>query len=77
MPHVNVKMYPGSSDAQKRQLTDRIVSAVIDTIGVSETVVSVAIEEVSAEQWPDQVYRPEITDKADVLTKKPGYDPFS
>ena len=36
--------------------------------------VSVALEEVTAAEWGDKVYRPDIVEKAATLYKKPGYD---
>jgi 4-oxalocrotonate tautomerase len=38
--------------------------------------VSVAFEEVAPEDWPEEVYRPDILEKADTLYKGPGYNPF-
>ena len=35
--------------------------------------VSVAIEEIDADEWAEKVYRPDIEQKSDTLYKKPGY----
>jgi 4-oxalocrotonate tautomerase len=35
--------------------------------------VSVAFEEVDANDWGEMVYKPDIVRKADTLYKKPGY----
>ncbi len=77
MPHVSVKMYPGSTDAEKQELTDRIVRSVIEVTGAKERSVSVTIEDVSPQEWPETVYRPDILGKEAFLTKRPGYDPFA
>lgn len=76
MPHVIVKMYPGRSEEQKNAMAEAIAKDVVSTIGCSETVVSVAIEEVASEDWPETVYRPEIMECPEKIYIKPGYNPF-
>ncbi len=76
MPHVIVKLYPGRSDQQKAELTEAIVKDVTTIVKCDEKSVSVAFEEVSKEDWPEKVYRPDILDNMKNLTKKPGYNPF-
>jgi 4-oxalocrotonate tautomerase len=76
MPHVIVKLYPGRSDQQKTQLADEIVKDVAAIAGCEEKTVSVAFEEVTAEDWPEKVYRPDILNKQESLYRKPGYNPF-
>jgi 4-oxalocrotonate tautomerase len=41
-----------------------------------ERSVSVAIEEVSKEEWAEKVYRPDILENEASLYRKPGYSPF-
>ncbi|MBI1201960.1 MAG: 4-oxalocrotonate tautomerase [Rhodopseudomonas sp.] len=77
MPHVIVKLWPGKTAQQKQRLTDAITRAVMDALNYGEDSVSVAMEEVAAGDWTDKVYRPDIRDKWNTLTKKPGYDPLS
>jgi 4-oxalocrotonate tautomerase len=72
MPHVIVKLWPGKSEEQKRHLADKITRAVMDTLHYGEGSVSVGFEEVSAEDWMEQVYEPDIRAKPDTLYKKPG-----
>ena len=74
MPHVIVKLWPGQSKARKSQLAERIVRDVMDVLGYGEESVSVAMEEVEARDWAEEVYRPDILSKPDQLYKKPGYD---
>ncbi|MDE3108307.1 MAG: tautomerase family protein [Acidobacteriota bacterium] len=76
MPHIIVKMHPGRTEQQKTQLAERIVKDVLDVIKCDEKVISVAIEEVKPEDWPLQVYKPEILQNRDRLYKQPGYNPF-
>ena len=42
-------------------------------LNYGEESVSVAMEEVGAEEWMDKVYKPEILDKPTQIYKKPGY----
>ena len=73
MPHVIVKLWPGRSEQEKKQLADAIVKDVVTYARCDESSVSVAIEEISASDWREKVYKPDIIDKADKLYKKPGY----
>lgn len=75
MPHVIVKLWPGNSDARKRELTDAIVREVTGILGSGEASVSVAIEEVQPTDWMDLVFGPEIAGRRATLTKPPGYGP--
>ena len=47
MPHVVVKMYPGSSEEQKSKLSEEITKVIMDSTNKPEAAVSVAIEEVA------------------------------
>jgi len=73
MPHIIVKMYPGRSEQQKRQLAEAIVKDVVAIAGGSEDSVSVAIEEIAPADWTEKVYKPEIQKHWDKLYKKPNY----
>ncbi len=73
MPHVIVKLWPGKSEQQKKELAARIAEDVMNVLGYGPESVSVAMEEVAAEDWAEQVYRPDIVENAERLYKKPGY----
>lgn len=75
MPHVTVKLYPGRSEAQKRDLAERITAALTGALGSTEASISIAIEDVPAEDWAGQVFDREIRPNLDTLYKKPGYQP--
>jgi 4-oxalocrotonate tautomerase len=75
MPHVIVKMWPGKSEEQKRELVDLITRDLMATLKSSDASISVAIEEVDRDDWFEQVYRPDIEPHLDRLYKKPGYGP--
>jgi len=74
MPHVIVKLWPGKSERQKQELADRITKAVTDVLNYGDEAVSVAMEEVGADQWAGKVYGPDIIAKPETLYKKPGYE---
>ncbi len=73
MPHVIVKLWPGKSEQQKQRLADAIAKDVMEILHYGEESVSVAFEEISAKDWREKVYRPDIANNAQNLYKKPGY----
>ena len=73
MPHVIVKLWPGKSEQQKVRLTEAIVKDVMDVFNYGEESVSVAIEEVPAEDWAEKVYERDIVENSEKLYQKPGY----
>ena len=73
MPHVIVKMWPGKSEKQKARLAEAITGDVMDILDYGEESVSVAIEEIKARDWAEQVYRADIKKNWDRLYKEPGY----
>ena len=74
MPHISVKMLKGRTEEQKKRLSSALSEALIKTLGVSDTHVSVTIEDFTPVEWQDEFKR-EIADKKAVLYKAPGYDP--
>jgi len=74
MPHVIVKLWPGTSEQQKRRLAAAITSDVMTALQYGEESVSVAFDEVSAEDWAAQVYEPDIRARWDTVNKKTGYE---
>lgn len=74
MPHVVVKLWPGKSERQKTELAEAITRDVMNALDYSADAVSVAFEEVEADDWAERVYRPDIRDKWDRVYKKPGYE---
>ena len=74
MPHVIVKLWPGKSEQHKTRLAATITKDVMDILQDGDESVSVAFEEVKAQDWANIVYKPDIRDKWDKLYKKPGYD---
>jgi 4-oxalocrotonate tautomerase len=76
MPHVIVKLYPGRSEEQKKNLAEEIVKDVVAIAKCEEKSVSVAIEEIEKEDWAEKVYQSDILNNKDRLYKNPGYNPF-
>jgi 4-oxalocrotonate tautomerase len=73
MPHVIVKLWPGKSEQQKTQLAEAIAKDVMHVLHYGDESVSVAIEEIPAQEWAERVYRPDILNNSQQLYKKPGY----
>jgi 4-oxalocrotonate tautomerase len=73
MPHVIVKLWPGKSEQQKKRLAEAIVTDVMNILDYGEESVSVAMEEISASDWAEKVYEPDIVSNSKNLYKKPGY----
>jgi 4-oxalocrotonate tautomerase len=46
---------------------------VMDVLNYGDESVSVAFEEISAKDWKDKVYKPDILSQPEKLYKKPGY----
>ena len=75
MPHVIVKLWPGKSEDQKARLAEAILRDVTGILNYGDDSVSIGFEEVSAGDWTEKVYKPDILDKWDTLEKEPGYGP--
>ena len=76
MPHVIVKLYPGRTNEQKKQLANEIVKEVVAIVKCEEKSVSVALEEVDQKDWAEKVYKPDIIENRDKLYVEPGYNPL-
>jgi 4-oxalocrotonate tautomerase len=70
-------MYPGRTAEQKKELASSIVNCITGIAKCEEKSVSIAIEEISPEDWAEKVYKPYILQKEESLVKKPGYNPFN
>jgi len=45
----------------------------MDVLNYGDESVSVAFEEISAKEWKDKVYKPDILSQPEKLYKRPGY----
>jgi len=68
---VIVKLWPGK--ARPKKLAEAITRDVTAILSYGDESVSVALEEVDAERWRNDVYIPDIINQPDKLYKKPGY----
>ena len=73
MPHLIVKLWPGKSEQQKRELADALAYDVMKILNYPEESISVAMEEINPQDWAGQVYQADIIKHQDKLYKKPGY----
>jgi 4-oxalocrotonate tautomerase len=73
MPHVIIKMYPGTSEELKVKIAQEITKTLIKNADKPEEAVSIAITEVAEDVWMDEVYAKEILPNMENLYKKPGY----
>ena len=72
MPHVIVKLWPGKSEQQKARLAKAIAKDVMDILHYGEESVSVAFEEIGAQDWAEKVYRPDIVNTGGDNLQKAG-----
>lgn len=75
MPHLNLKLYKGRSEEQKKKLTEEIVKSVTSILEIDEKYVSVSIQDFETEEWNEKVFQPDIVNQQDRLYKKPNYIP--
>jgi 4-oxalocrotonate tautomerase len=73
VPHVIVKLWPGKSNEQKSRLAETITQDVTNILGYDEKAVSVVFQEVTAADWTEQVYNPDILGRWNDLARQPGY----
>lgn len=73
MPHVSIKMYPGSSEEKKQELVKQITNSIKSVILKDEDAISISIEEISEKIWMEKVYNLDIKPNLEKLYKKPGY----
>ncbi|RQS40888.1 4-oxalocrotonate tautomerase family protein [Burkholderia sp. Bp8990] len=77
MPHIIVKMAAGRSDATKQELAERLATAMSEVLALDASAVSVAVEDVPAQKWIQQVYGPDIEGSGQRLVKRPEYGPLA
>jgi 4-oxalocrotonate tautomerase len=58
---------------QVRALSDFIAQGVMDHLGYGEGAISIGFDEIVADDWEDQVVKPDILGKWPSLSKQPGY----
>ena len=73
MPHINIKHFPSLTEEQHNALAKSITEVITHVVGCDESVVSIAVEPITPEEWNAQVYIPEIVERKDTLIKTPDY----
>ena len=74
MPHIEIKCYPGRTEEQKKALAEKITEDVVTIFKTEESNVSVAIYDVSQDEWQEEVWDKQIAPNLGSLYKEPGYD---
>ena len=69
MPHIIVKLYPGRTEEQKKELADELTKTVMKVLNSKETSISVGIEDVSPAVWTEKVQKPDIDAKPNTIFK--------
>lgn len=73
MPHFEIKLLEGKTEAQKQELAEALVKAAQSVIGHKNESYSVTIEDFTRDEWNSEVYPRDIIGRKDVLYKEPGY----
>lgn len=73
MPHVEIKCFPGRTEQQKKECSEKIAEVIAETLGCKTSSVSVAIKDVSEDEWKEKVWDASIVPDEKYLYKKPGY----
>lgn len=75
MPNISIKMLAGRTREQKEKLAKDLVEVLSRDLGADKHWITCTIEDYDAQQW-QEVFKTEIADKpAEVVFKKPEYDP--
>ena len=69
MPHIIVKLYPGRTEEQKKELADELTKTVMKVLNSKETSISVGIEDIDPADWTEKVQTPDIAAKLNTIYK--------
>ena len=73
MPHAEINCYPGRTEEQKKQCAEKIAQDIAEILGCQISSVSVAIREISQNDWKQQVWDAKIIPAEEDLYVRPGY----
>ena len=74
MPHIIIKLWPGKTHEQKKELTGKFKDDMAEILSVPKSAITVAFDEVSQEDWYDKVHVPLIDgNKTGDVFKPDGY----
>ena len=71
MPHVDIKCFSGRTEQQKKECAEKIAEVIAETLGCKTSSVSVAIKDVSEDEWKEKVWDVSIVPNEKYLYKKP------
>ena len=57
MPHIAITMFPGRDDKTKEALAGKMKETLVKELGVSESVVSVSVQDVRKEDWDSEMQK--------------------
>lgn len=66
MPYVAIKAYP-KDQATKEKIAERINEALMDILGCPPQAITISIEDVTPEDWVEQIVKPEIEPNKDKM----------
>ena len=73
MPHVEITCFPGRTEEQKKLCAEKIADVIADTLGCKTSSVSVAVKEVTEDDWKEKVWDKKIVPDREFPYKQPGY----
>lgn len=71
MPFINIKAYP-KDEATKQELADRINEVLLEVWGCPQRAVTISIEDVAPEEWPEKVVKAQIEPMSEHLMIRSG-----
>ena len=74
MPHIQIHLLKGKTEAQKQKLAKEVVKAAQNVIGYGDESYSVTIEDFTWDEWKNEIYPKDIVGRKDLLYKEPGYN---
>ena len=73
MPHVEIQCFVGRTDEEKKICAEKIADVIAESLGCPKSSVSVAIKDISKDEWKAKVWDTCIIPDKDYLYKEPGY----
>ena len=55
MPHISIKMYPGRTEEEKKDLAEKTKDFICKEMNMEEKYISVSVEEIEKDKWNEEV----------------------
>lgn len=55
MPHIDIKMFAGRTDEQKKKAAEAVVEAMMESLGCERSHLSVAVHDYDPAEWNEKV----------------------